>query len=374
MLNLNSNIELDFKVFWRWWMRELSFLIPENIRRWVSEQQGYLLLSPTSPNLLTLTYVNENNARFIANLQRNELGIAQFKKILADDERLSKAKALLRLSGQEAITRELLLPLAAKENLRQVVAYELDKYTPFTAEQVYFAVKINENDSKDTGFINVQVSLSPKEVVDALCEDISAMGIALVYMDYQNELTHDINIDNKANLLPEQFRPKVANTPRLIHAGLISMVCCLLVMVMVLPLWFNYQTVAKLTDKINTIEKEAKKIKALQADIDSVIDKTQKLIDEKNASPMMVDILNTLSTLIDDRTWLAYLQYSEHHLQIQGESPSASTLIGVLESSEIFTKARFVSPVTQNNINKLERFQITVDTTKKGGEHAEEHP
>ena len=89
---------------------------------------------------------------------------------------------------------------------------------------------------------------------------------------------------------------------------------------------------------------------------------------------MMVDILNTLSTLIDDRTWLAYLQYSEHHLQIQGESPSASTLIGVLESSEIFTKARFVSPVTQNNINKLERFQITVDTTKKGGEHAEEHP
>jgi general secretion pathway protein L len=374
MLNLNSNIELDFKIFWRWWMRELSFLIPEKIRHWVSEQHGYLLLSPTHPNLLTLTYVDESNARFIAHLERNDLGIAQFKKILADNEPFSKAKAILRLSGQEAIQRELLLPVAAKENLRQVVAYELDKYTPFTAEQVYFAVKISENDSKDTGFINVKVSVSPKEVVDALCEDISAMGIALVYMDYQDTLTHDIHLDNKANLLPEHFRHKVANTPRLIHAGLISVVCCLLVMVMVVPLWFNYQTVAKLTDKINTIEKEAKKIKALQADIDSVIDKTQKLIDEKNASPMMVDILNTLSTLIDDRTWLAYLQYSEHHLQIQGESPSASTLIGVLESNDIFTKARFVSPVTQNNINKLERFQITVDTTKKGGEHVEEHP
>jgi general secretion pathway protein L len=71
--------------------------------------------------------------------------------------------------------------------------------------------------------------------------------------------------------------------------------------------------------------------------------------------------LNTLSALIKDDTWLSYLQYSNGHLQIQGESPAASALIGVLEDSAMFASAKFVSPVTQDNVSKQERFQITVD-------------
>jgi general secretion pathway protein L len=57
-------------------------------------------------------------------------------------------------------------------------------------------------------------------------------------------------------------------------------------------------------------------------------------------------------------------------LQIQGESPAASTLIAVLEASELFANARFASPVTQDSISKLERFQITVDVTKTGSTEA----
>jgi general secretion pathway protein L len=74
-------------------------------------------------------------------------------------------------------------------------------------------------------------------------------------------------------------------------------------------------------------------------------------------------MLNTLSTLIKDDTWLTYAQYADGHLQIQGESPAASNLISVLEASDLFANARFVSPVTQDNVSKQERFQITVDTT-----------
>jgi general secretion pathway protein L len=78
-------------------------------------------------------------------------------------------------------------------------------------------------------------------------------------------------------------------------------------------------------------------------------------------------MLNTLSSLIKDDTWLSYAQYSDGHIQIQGESPAASTLIAVLEASELFANARFASPVTQDRISKLERFQITVDVAKAGG-------
>jgi general secretion pathway protein L len=74
-------------------------------------------------------------------------------------------------------------------------------------------------------------------------------------------------------------------------------------------------------------------------------------------------MLNTLSILMKDNTWMSYLQYSDGHLQIQGESPAASALLGVLEDSKLFANARFISPVTQDKISGQERFQVTVDVT-----------
>jgi general secretion pathway protein L len=98
-------------------------------------------------------------------------------------------------------------------------------------------------------------------------------------------------------------------------------------------------------------------------EIDAMVDETRLLIAEKKAAPAVVEMLNTLSTIIKDDTWLGYAQYSDGHLQLQGESPAASALIGVLEDSELFANARFVSPITQDKVSKLERFQITVDVT-----------
>lgn len=375
---------MDFKGFLRWWRRELSFLVPEKIKQLFNDKRGFIVIS-TEGHQLVLTYLSgepgypngsEDDygsavAEIIAKIDRNEAGIAHCKALLANDERLAKANAILRLTGQDAICRELALPAVARENLYQVVAYELDRYTPFKAEQVYFAVKpvdgVNEQ-----GQIKAMLVLTTRECLDGLYEDIKAIGLSLLFADYQAAANRLDRLDNAYNLLPEGLRQKTAKTPRLIHSALMASVVLLAAAVLVTPVWLEYQTVNALEEKIKTIEKDAKKIKALQSEIDTVIDETQKLIDEKNATPMVVEMLNTLSTIIKDDTWLAYLQYSDNHLQIQGESPAASTLIGILEASELFTKARFVSPVTQNNVSKLERFQITVDTTKTGG--ASENP
>jgi general secretion pathway protein L len=128
-----------------------------------------------------------------------------------------------------------------------------------------------------------------------------------------------------------------------------------------MPVWFEYQSVKELESKVIPVEKEAKKIKALQVEIDSMIDETRKLIEQKNITPAILVMLNTLSSLIKDDTYLTYAQYADGHLQIQGESPAASNLISVLEASNLFANARFVSPVTQDNVTKMERFQVTVD-------------
>ena len=364
MLNLNSTIDLSFKQFLSWWQRELAFLVPEKIKQLVGDKQGFIIVSPQVSQLV-LTYTQNGQSEQLATLDRGVRDLT-FQGLYEIDERLAKARVIIRLTSEDAIQKELGFPAAAKENLYQVVAYERDRYTPFKAEQVYFAVKVLEG-VNEPGQIRVMLILTTREILDAIYEDVKAMGLSPIFADCEG-LANDLdNLNYAYNLLPEKLRQKTANMPRLIHAALITLTGLLLVAAIGLPLWFEYQTDNVLQLKADALEKDAKKVKALQSEIDAVIDESRQLIKEKAATPEMIVILNALSALIKDDTWLSYLQYSDGHLQIQGESPAASTLIAVLEDSELFVNARFASPVTQDSISKLERFQITVDVAKAEG-------
>ena len=364
MLNLNSTIDLELNKFVRWWTHELAFLVPEKIKQLVYERQGFIIVSPKERHL-ELTYSFNGNSEVLATVERNEVGIAQYAALRASDERLDKAELILRLGRQDAVQKELDLPGAAKENLHQVVAYELDRYTPFKPEQVYFAVKPLES-SDEFGQIRVLVVLTPREILDPLYEDIKALGMTPLFADYEGAPNALENSHIYYDLLPEQYRKKTAKTAQLIHAGLIGGVVLLLIGVLVMPVWFEYRAVNFLNQRIGEIEKDAHSIEAMQVEIDAMVDETRSLLDEKNATPSVVVMLNALSSMIKDDTWLTYLQYSARNLQIQGESPAASSLIGTIEASELFSNVGFVSPVTQDKSSGLERFQITANVTNAG--------
>ncbi|MEC4748778.1 PilN domain-containing protein [Methylomicrobium sp. Wu6] len=362
MLNLNSTIELDFKKFFRWWRKELAFLVPEKLRLLLSDKHDTVIVK-TKGNQFELTHVGDTTET-LAVLSRNEEGAAQFNELLAKDERLAKAHFVLRLQRTEGICRELALPAAARENLTQVVAYELSRFTPFKPEQVYFAVKLL-NTAGEPGLIQVALILTPREVLDGLYADLTAIGISPQLADYEGVENDPEQIYDAYDLLPEWHRTNTGKSSNLINAALAGAIILLLAGVLFLPVFFEYQTVTLLQEKIDGIEKDAKKIKGMQAEIDDAIAETEDLIKAKNASPPVIEMLNTLSALIkDDTTWLTYLQFTDGHLQIQGESPSASGLIAVLEDSEIFANAKFVSPVTQDATTGFERFQITADIVK----------
>jgi general secretion pathway protein L len=364
MLNLNSTVDLDVKTFLRWWGHELSFLVPEKIRQLLSEPQGFIIISAEKQQF-TLTYQLGEQVEPLGVLVRNGSAIEQYKDLLATDERLSKAKVILRLSTQDAIQKELALPIAAKENLHQVVAYEMDRYTPFKADQVYFAVqKLPKKLNNDTDQLKVRLVLTPKAVLNTLYTDVHALGIVPLIADYEgvpNDIAHG---DIIYNLLPVNLRTEVAKISHIIHAALIGSVFLLLGAVIIMPVWLKSQSVDALTQKVKKLEKEANTIKALQLETDALMEETQQLLNEKNAAPSMLILLNTLSILMKDDTRLAYLQYADGQLQIQGESPTTSILISVLEDSEMFDNAAFASPVTQDSITKQEHFQITAEPTK----------
>jgi general secretion pathway protein L len=364
MQKLNSEIDLDFKKFFRWWKRELQFLIPDRVKELISERKGTIIVRPVGKQF-GLSYWFDGKEEALATIERDESGIAKYKALLNANERLQKADLILRLSRKYALQKELSLPAAARENLVQVVGYELSRYSPLSAEHAYFAVKPLDV-TNEPGQIRVMLVLTARKVLDSFYNDLKVFGMRPNLADFDDFPNDLAQIDEPYNLLPESLREPVDRTAQLVHAGLAVLVGLLFIATLALPVWFEARAVDNLEARIKAVEKEAKNIKAMQAETDALVDETKQLLDIKSEKPPVVALLDTLSKLIKDDTWLAYGQYSNGQLQIQGESPEASSLISMLEASDYFDNVKFVSPVTRDNVSKLERFQITADISKAG--------
>jgi general secretion pathway protein L len=361
VLNLNKNVTIEIKPFLRWWARELAFLVPIKIRQFFHTPQAAIIVRSKGEQF-ELSYEINGEQKYLATVVR-DISKAQAVKNLLAGERFKNAVFVLRLSNADALSKTVNLPLAAQANVTQVVSYELDRYSPFKAEQVYFATRIERVDT-EAAQLAVQLLLTPKKHLESLYNDCKNLGITPSVVDVEDSPNDLQNLHSAYNLLPQNLQLKVKNTSRWIIGALFISLILLSFSSLVLPVWLEYQAVEELENKISKIDKEVKAIKNLQAEMDSLREETQLLINEKTAAPPIIVILNEISALMQDDSWLSYLQYSDGQIQLQGESKAASNLLADLEASDYFAKVNFASPVTQDKASGLERFQITAEITK----------
>ncbi len=358
MMNLNTNIDFDLRHFFQWWSRELASWLPEKLRQALSDKSSHVFLSATTETLC-FNRIIDGQKQAIAELVLNDKSQEQYRYLLSHYPELEKAHYILRLNSDQAIKKILYLPAVAKENLRQVIAFEMDKYTPFNAEQVYFAVK--PLGKEENGQIKVLLVLTPKEILDTICQRLKSAQIYPAVVDYEdaaNNFTDDLE---PYNLLPEWERPGKNKITQFFIWILSFVVLLLTVVTLVYPVWYEGQSVELLRHQLKQLEKDSRLVQSRQLEIDDIVDETAGLIETKNSAPSMTELINTLSQLIPDDTWLTHLKYNDARLQIQGQSPAASALIGVLEASPLFSNVRFVSPLTQDKRSGRERFQISMD-------------
>jgi len=354
-MNLKTEIDFNPKRFFQWWGRELSQCLPEKIRQKLTEQSGYLFLSVNNAEV-QFEQMLEGQLQKLTAFPLNE---ASYHRFTAENTAFEKVDYVLRLSADQAIKKILSLPSAAKENLWQVVSFELDRLTPFNAEQVYYSVKILDKEVQ--GKIKVLLILTPKAILDDIVLQLNNAQIYPSVADYcgqANDFTYDLE---PYNLLPEEHRPVKNKTTQMAIAGLTVIAMVLAIAVLAFPIWQKQKEVDNLRYALRALQEDTQVVQSQQLDIDLIVEETELLINIKQRAPELTELLNLLSQLMPNDTWLTHFKYNEDYLQIQGQSPSASGLISVLEASSLFSNARFVSPLTQDKKTGLERFQIRMD-------------
>lgn len=358
-MNLDTTIDIDLKKFFRWWGGELAFLLPKALRRQLREYQGRVIFTPTSAGFEVDCFDDDGNRVFHRTMDEGALG--QYASLKSQYPLLEHTEVVLRLPAGQALQKTLFLPLAVQQNLQQVVSFELDRYTPFKPDQVYFSAMVVDNTGH--GQLSVLLVVVPQHTLDAQLKSLQAVGIKPHRVDYQDVSDDFPQLTDAYNLLPEQYQQKGNKLSQSIHGLLYAVLFLSFLAVLIWPVWMQGQAVDSLKARIKTLEKQNQIVEEQQTEIDALRAETQKLIDVKQKAPALLPVLQELSTLLNDDTWLTHMQFSEQHLQMQGQSPAASALIGVLEKSEFFSNVSFVSPLTQDKVTGRERFQISMDIT-----------
>lgn len=262
--------------------------------------------------------------------------------------RPERTRCVVHVDDSLRLNKTVRLPLAAEENLRQVLSFEMERHTPFHADGVYFDYRLKKRDVKQRK-LEVDLTVVQKPVVD---EALGVIG------DWEVRFSPESGPDSDRGLtfLPGDFRLR---TTKGLNRTLITLNLVALAAAALIPIYQQERYIDSLQQRADGARAAAMASVEVQDRIDAM-EKRRALFEQAKSGPGAVEVIEELARIIPDGTWLHRLDLKNGELQFQGLSDAASALIGVVESSPMFREARFGSPITRDARSGKERFHISV--------------
>jgi len=268
----------------------------------------------------------------------------------------------VHINESEVLTRHISLPDSTEENLYEVIQYEMDRYTPFSKDDVYFDYRI-EDRLKEKELIKVLLIVVRKEMLDPVVRSIDDIDVHLQTIDVIDPLNPEQSLQNVKLL---RSHSDLNKTKKSSIKWLVAAAAGLMLLTGITPLVINYIHITELESELAGLENTVQKVKQLQSEYTKMQHQVGYLVDVKERNPSVIELLNLLTQAIPDHTHVNRLSLEGGLLSIQGLSASASELIPIIDKTGMFDDIRFAAPVTQSGGDGLERYSITAQIKVPG--------
>lgn len=212
---------------------------------------------------------------------------------IADPLARGELALCLRLPSHWALCRAIDLPLAAEGNLSDVVGFELDRHTPFRAEQVYFCQRILARDPTAQR-LAVEITVVPRWVIDSALRTAGELGWAPERIDVADpspDTTHS------GNLLVTTATALCRDGARATF-GLAAAAAVLTLAAVAIPFVTVERRAAAMTEAVAAVEKPAQAAVALRKEIAAQWDSQDFLIGRKRQAPTVSRLLAEVTRLL----------------------------------------------------------------------------
>ena len=265
---------------------------------------------------------------------------------------LRGAEVNLLLQPSRFMVRTLELPSRASEFLDGIVRAQIDRLTPWSAANAAFGW----HPSAETGSerIVVTIAATSRSLITPLINAAAALGADLITVSV---CLQESAPDAGQIKIFEQKVAQQAGQRRIrraliwLLAGAFGLSAASVAANSVIGGIFEARR-DELTSRIS--ERRA----AMQLGHDRASDAVLELERRKHATPSSAIILEALSRVLPDGTYLTELRIAGDKLQIVGLSKDAPSLIRLLEQTRHFSKAAFFAPTTRSTAERGEHFSI----------------
>lgn len=347
--------------FWRWWTGELMQLIPHRFVMLRGSDRAPMLVvrdgQATIVDSRPGTAVQRASLASLDDAQRKAAVLALLER---NGEPRGRARAVL--SAEEALVRRLAMPAATEENLRQVLEFEMDRLTPFRSNEVYFDYRVTSRDAAASQVI-LQLAVARRDVVDSRVNELRALGVSVQGVAVREDAGH---AGAALDLLPsEQRGERESSRERMAQRLAAGTVLVLLFVALIYPVYQKRETLIALSPLVNQARQEAEATDAIAHDLERQVADYNFLLARKHATQPVLAVLEDLSRLLPDNTWVQQLDVKTvgktREVVITGETASASRLIEILEGSKLLQNAAFRGTVSRGGQAALERFTIAAE-------------
>ena len=276
------------------------------------------------------------------------------------------AQVTLAIPRAWVIVKTAEFPLTVRENLSDVVSFELDRLTPLTPSGAFYDFRIL---GEDNSRLRILLAAMRADTLQPYLESLREKGLAIsrvvVASPPAGALGTDLNENDgvfigEMNLLTRGVHPS-PKTPKALTLVLLTVLLALGLFWLVSPLQIQEKRIEAFDREISARKEEVKKIEALKWNLEGVEKDIAVIHAFKTSRPLMVNLIREMTQVLPKNTWLSRVHCTETIVEIEGYAASPTAILPKLEASAYFKKVEFAAPTVRDARMQADRFLIKME-------------
>lgn len=337
--------------FWAWWKSALRSWLPARWQVALGVADARLLLA-TQADGIEVLYAREGCVRPLALLPAHAGPELLGSSVPAREARLPR---FALLPANAALRRSLRLPAAAEGRLHDVLRFEIDRQTPFSAEQVHFDERLLGRCAD--GQLEVELVVVPRPALETLLSPDEAWRDQLDGVDVAAADGTPLGV----NLLPAAQRRKWRDPMRRLDRLLVLAALVLLVLAAWQWLDNRRKAATQLAAQVEASAIRARAVSAQRQQLQDLVDGHAFFAQQRARQATATEVINELSRRLDDDTWLEKLSIDNGRMQLIGLSGSASSLVSRLEGAALWKTPSLTGVLQAGDGSARERFTLIAE-------------
>jgi general secretion pathway protein L len=342
---------------WCWWLAELRGLVPGAVRRRLAPAPPVLVLGFEAEGV-ALGRCVDGAYSSCGRIGADEIDGPMPKPLGAALAVTRADRVELRLPAAQGLRHRLTLPLASPRRLGALLRFELDRQTPFTPAQIYYAARVVQSDRAE-GRMAVDLVMVKRKAADRALDQSRRWGLSPYRLTIQGMEGWSLDF-----LPPKRFDRRTFGRHRLSIALAVGIVGC------TVAAWYLHVTTSEkyvetLNAEIVRSRNAAELTKSVQKELDSSEARIAFLAGREQAIGTG-RLLEELAARLPDDTWVSEFELTGKTFRIHGYSAQAPALPGRLGESVFLTNAHFTGPLVLAGAGS-ERFDLSADVMQGGG-------